>query len=129
VTLLILIAGVASWWTLTRRPARMLFAAARWWPVVVAVVAVSWLATRQPVWPGVGLAVLAGVTLACRFLWRRLAIRTAEPKTAPAGPEQAENKPANNQPASNEPGDTESARPAPEDPQGAASTVSHRPVS
>ena len=134
VTLLILIAGVASWWTLTRRPARMLFAAARWWPVVVAVVAVAWLATRQPVWPGVGLAVLAGVTLARRFLWRRLAIRTAEPKTAPADPEQVENKTANNQsannqPANNEPGDTESARPAPEDPQGAASTVSHRPVS
>jgi uncharacterized membrane protein YhaH (DUF805 family) len=84
VTLLILVAGVASWWTLTQRPARMLAVAARWWPVVVALVAAFWLITRQPIWPGVGLALLAGGTLV-----RRLLLWWQTPAEQPAGPQPA----------------------------------------
>ena len=103
VTLLILVAGVASWSTLTRRPARMLLAAARWWPPVVAVVAIAWLATRQPSWPGVLLALLAGLTLArrLRLYWRKTAMRAAEPNSVSKPPESSKTNLAVSQPAEN----------------------------
>lgn len=115
VTLLILIAGGASWLTLSRRPARMLLAAARWWPIVMAVVAVVWLITRQPSWPGGLLACLAGVTLIRRlFLFRWVsATPAAKPDPIAEATRLAE-------------ASALSSRPAVDDLF--SSTVSHRPV-
>lgn len=67
-TLVLLLIGAAGWWLLTRRPARCLAAAARWWPVLAAVVGITWLGTRVPVWPGGGLVLVAGWVLGRRWL-------------------------------------------------------------
>ncbi len=77
VTLVLLLIGMAGWWLLTRRPARCLAAAARWWPVLAAVVGIAWLGTRVPVWPGGGLVLVSGWVLGRRWLLARVRTQSA----------------------------------------------------
>jgi len=79
-TLLVLLAGAAGWWSVTRRPGRTFAAASRWWPAVVGLGGIAWLLTRQPLWPGFLVVAGAAATLVDRWLrFRRSGLPPAVP--------------------------------------------------